>query len=180
MSSAPHGLLDESLNKFSYSGLGHPMDFIRRHLNCCNSHTADSLLPPWYPALKMTTPLLDPDWFYDTLEFTWKVLRLPYWIWTDFMIYWTWIWKTPGLTYWTEIDFIITRQNCWLRINTCWNYLLVVSNKIEFRKFDYFPESDYVWCLKHQMLMLSGAKLSICRIQQELPKFESNLIPFKG
>ena len=38
------------------------------------------------------TNLLDSDWCYDLLELYWKVLRLP-WIWTDFMIYWTWAWK---------------------------------------------------------------------------------------
>ena len=48
------GLLDELLNKFSYGGLGCPMDFILRNPNCCSFYTQGIFLPPWYPALKMT------------------------------------------------------------------------------------------------------------------------------
>ena len=55
--SAPRGLLDELLNKFSYTGLGNPMDFIPWDPSCCIFYTPDSFLPPWYPALKMTAPL---------------------------------------------------------------------------------------------------------------------------
>ena len=40
-------------------------------------------------------------------------------------------------------------------------------------KFD-FPRSDYVWCVKNQILMFFVAKLAISRIQQELSKFNSN------
>ena len=41
---------------------------------------------------------------------TWKGVRLSgllYWIWNDFMIYWTWTWKIVGFHYWPQIDFII-------------------------------------------------------------------------
>ena len=54
---APHGLLDESLNKFPYPGFGHPMDFIPWDPSYCRFHTPGSFLPPWYPALKTTAPL---------------------------------------------------------------------------------------------------------------------------
>ena len=54
---APRGLLDELLKKFSNPGLGHPMDFIPWDPSCCSFHTLVSFLLPWYPALKMTTPL---------------------------------------------------------------------------------------------------------------------------
>ena len=52
------GLLDELLNKFSYPGLGCPMDFIPWDPNCCSFHSPGSLLLPWYPALKITASLL--------------------------------------------------------------------------------------------------------------------------
>ena len=51
----PRGLLDELLNKFSYSGLERPMNFILWDPSCCIFHTPGSFLPPWYPALKMTS-----------------------------------------------------------------------------------------------------------------------------
>ena len=39
--------------------------------------------------------------------------------------------------------------------------------------------SDYVWCVKNQMLMLFVAKLDIFRTQQELFKSKSNLVLFE-
>ena len=42
-----------------------------------------------------------------------------------------------------------------------------------------FPRSDYVWCVKNQMLMLFVGKLAIFCIQQEISKSKSNLIPIK-
>ena len=53
----PSGILNELLNKFSYPGLGRPMEFILHDPSCCSSHTPGGFLTPWYPALKMTTPL---------------------------------------------------------------------------------------------------------------------------
>ena len=49
---------------------------------------------------------------------------------------------------------------------------------MKFSMFD-FPRSGYVWCVKNQMFMFV-AKLGVFRIQQELSKPKSNLIPFKG
>ena len=54
---ALRGLLDELLNKFSYTVLGRPMDFIPRDPSCCNFYTPGSFHPFWYPALKMIAPL---------------------------------------------------------------------------------------------------------------------------
>ena len=53
---APRVLLDELFNKFSYSCVGNPMDFIPRDPFCFSFHTPGSFRPPWYPALKMTAP----------------------------------------------------------------------------------------------------------------------------
>ena len=53
----PSGILNELLNKFSYPGLGRPMEFILQDPSCCSSHTPGDFLTPWYPALKMTAPL---------------------------------------------------------------------------------------------------------------------------
>ena len=50
--------IDELLNKFSYSVFGRSMDFIPWDPSCCSFDTVGSFLPPWYPALKMTAPLI--------------------------------------------------------------------------------------------------------------------------
>ena len=41
------GLLDQLFNKFSYAGLGRPMDFAPRDPSCYNFHTPGSFFPPW-------------------------------------------------------------------------------------------------------------------------------------
>ena len=46
-----------------------------------------------------------------------------------------------------------------------------------FSKFN-FPRSGYVWYVKHQMLMLSVAKLRIFHFQQELGNSKSNINSF--
>ena len=78
---APGGLLDELLlTKFSYPGLGCPMDFIPRDPNCCSFHTRGSFLPPWSikddRSLKRKffhvsiVKLLNPPRFYSFFEVT--------------------------------------------------------------------------------------------------------------
>ena len=54
--STPCDLLDELWNKFSYPGLGCPMDFIPWDPSVSIFHNPGSFLPPWYPAFKMTAP----------------------------------------------------------------------------------------------------------------------------
>ena len=50
----PRSLVYELLIRFSYHGLGGPMDFIPRDLSSYSFHTLDNLFPPRHPALKKT------------------------------------------------------------------------------------------------------------------------------
>ena len=70
--------------------------------------------------------ILQFNYFNFRIDFvTWKVLRLPYWIWNDFMIYIGLGLENTWTTYWTQIDFIITKQgSCQKSMKTYFKYLM--------------------------------------------------------
>ena len=101
---------------------------------------------------------------------TWKVFRLPYWIWNDFMMYIGLGLENTWTTYWTSINFIITKQGyCQKSMKTYFNYLLTNQQYNQVQQVR-FPQARLSFVYQKPVLNAVLANLGIFRIHQELPR----------